>query len=54
MIKGSTYGKVKLEPYFDFDGRSFTVEFKIGINKMYGLKDAFSFDNHIANILNIK
>ncbi len=49
LIQGSTYGKVKLEPYFDFDGRTFTVEFKIGINKMYVLKDAFSFDAHIAN-----
>lgn len=49
LIQGSTYGKVRLEPYFDFDGRTFTVEFKIGINKMYVLKDAFSFDNHIAN-----
>ena len=49
LIQGSTYGKVRLEPYFDFDGRTFTVEFKIGINKMYILKDAFSFDDHIAN-----
>ena len=49
LIQGSTYGKVRLEPYFDFDGRTFTVEFKIGINKMYVLKDAFSFDIHIAN-----
>ena len=49
LIQGSTYGKVRLEPYFNFDGRTFTVEFKIGINKMYVLKDAFSFDNHIAN-----
>ena len=49
LIQGSTYGKVRLEPYFNFDGRTFTVEFKIGINKMYVLKDAFSFDLHIAN-----
>ena len=49
LIQGSTYGKVRLEPYFDFDGRTFTVEFKIGINKMYVLKDAFSFDDYIAN-----
>ena len=49
LIQGSTYGKVRLEPYFNFDGRTFTVEFKIGINKMYVLKDAFSFDVHIAN-----
>ena len=49
LIQGSTYGKVRLEPYFNFDGRAFTVEFKIGINKMYVLKDAFSFDNHVAN-----
>lgn len=49
LIQGSTYGKVRLEPYFDFDGRTFTVEFKIGINKMYVLKDAISFDAHIAN-----
>ena len=49
LIQGSTYGKVRLEPYFDFDGRTFTVEFKIGINKMYVLKDAISFDDHIAN-----
>ena len=46
LIQGSTYGKVRLEPYFNFDGRTFTVEFKIGINKMYVLKDAFSFDVH--------
>ena len=48
LIQGSTYGKVRLEPYFNFDGRTFTVEFKIGINKMYVLKDAFSFDVHIC------
>ena len=24
LIQGSTYGKVRLEPYFDFDGRNFT------------------------------
>lgn len=24
LIQESTYGKVKLEPYFDFDGRNFT------------------------------
>lgn len=47
LIQGSTYGKVKLEPYFDFDGRNFTVEFKIGTTKMYVLKDAFTFANHM-------
>ena len=49
LIQGSTYGKVRLEPYFDFDGRTFTVEFKIGTNKMYVLKDAFSFDNNMSD-----
>lgn len=49
MIQESTYGKVKLEPYFDFDGRNFTAEFKIGTTKMYILKDAFSFENHMAD-----
>jgi len=49
LIQGSTYGKVRLEPYFDFDGRTFTVEFKIGTNKMYVLKDAFSFDDNMSD-----
>ena len=47
LIQESTYGKVKLEPYFDFDGRNFTVEFKIGTTKMYVLKDAFTFANYM-------
>ena len=46
---GKHLWKSKAGTYFNFDGRTFTVEFKIGINKMYVLKDAFSFDVHIAN-----
>ena len=34
LMQGNTYGKVKLEPHFEFNGRNFTVEFKIGTNKM--------------------
>ncbi len=43
LIQESTYGKVRLEPYFSFNGGNFYVEFKIGTSKMYVLKDVFTF-----------
>lgn len=54
LMQGNTYGKVKLEPHFDFDGRNFTVEFKIGTTRMYVLKDAFTFDDYMKNQVDYK
>ena len=54
LMQGNTYGKVKLEPHFEFNGRNFTVEFKIGTTRMYVLKDAFTFDDYMKNQVDYK
>ena len=54
LIQESTYGKVRLEPSFTFDGRNFYVEFKIGAGKLYVLKDVFTFDQAMADQENYK
>ncbi len=43
MVYKEMYGKVKLEPYMDYGKERVTVEFRIGVTKMYVLKDVFSF-----------
>ena len=54
LIQESTYGKVRLEPFFTFDGRNFYVEFKIGAGKLYVLKDVFAFEQAMAEQENYK
>lgn len=43
LLQADTYGQVHLEPYFTIESSTFYVEFKIGISKMYVLKDVFTF-----------
>lgn len=47
VIVDDTYGKVKLEPFFHCDSRAVEVEFKIGVEHMYVLKDIFQLDSNI-------
>lgn len=43
ILQSATCGKVRLEPILTCDSRACTVEFRIGVNKMYVLKDIFRF-----------
>lgn len=43
VLCGETWGKVRLEPLLCCDSHSCTVEFRIGVTKMYVLKDVFAF-----------
>lgn len=49
IIQNDIYGKVKLEPEFQFNGYQFLVEFKIGVSRMYVLKDVMAFGERIKN-----
>lgn len=37
------FGKVRLEPYLKYMGNSISAEFRIGVEKLYVLKDIFEF-----------
>ena len=43
LLQADAYGQVRLEPSFFIEDSVFYVEFKIGISKMYVLKDVFTF-----------
>lgn len=43
VIQGEAYGKVRLEPILTCTGTVCQAEFRIGIRKMYVLKDVFQF-----------
>lgn len=43
LIPESVYGKVELEPYFKMDYSYATVEFKIGMEQKYVLKNISAF-----------
>ena len=43
LIQNETYGKVRLEPSFSCVGGSFDVEFKIGVSRMYVMRDVLAF-----------
>lgn len=47
VVYREKYEKVRLEPILTFDKREATVEFRIGIDRMYVLKDVFSFVTHM-------
>ena len=49
VLQNDTYGKVKLEPEFTFNGYSFVVSFKIGVSRMYVLKDVLEFEELMRN-----
>lgn len=49
LIQGSTYGKVCLEPYLAIDSDGAKLEFKIGISKLYVMKDVFTFIKALKN-----
>jgi len=43
-------GKVRLEPYLEWWENEVTVEFRIGITKLYVLKDVFGFRKHMMSM----
>ena len=49
MIQGDICGKVRLEPHMVVENTGITVSFKLGINRMYVLKDVFGFARAIEN-----
>ena len=49
MIQGDICGKVRLEPHVVVENTGITVSFKLGINRMYVLKDVFGFARAIEN-----
>ena len=53
MIQGDICGKVRLEPHMVVENTGITVSFKLGINRMYVLKDVFGFARAIENHENI-
>ena len=42
MVEQETFGKVRLEPYLTYNSNGFSVELKIGVTKMYVLKDIYT------------
>ena len=46
---GDICGKVRLEPHMVVENTGITVSFKLGINRMYVLKDVFGFARAIEN-----
>lgn len=49
LIQNETYGKVRLEPRFSCVGGTFEVKFKIGVSRMYVMKDVLSFAGFVEN-----
>lgn len=47
VIQRDVYGKVRLEPEFLFDGYSMRVDFKIGVSRMYVMKDVMDFEERM-------
>lgn len=43
-------GRVRLEPYLEWRENEASVEFRIGISKMYILKDVFTFQKHMMSM----
>lgn len=43
------YGKIRIEPYLKRISGNFQVEFKIGYNQMYVMKDVFEFADNIKS-----
>ena len=43
VLQSATFGKVRLEPILTCDGRDCSLEFRIGVNKMYVLRDVLQF-----------
>ena len=54
LMQGNIYGKVKLEPHFEFNGRNFTVEFKIGTTRMYVLNNCASHSRYFSDELELE
>ena len=49
ILHKDTYGRVKLEPIMEGSRGSIRLEFKIGVARMYVLKDVFEFARHMEN-----
>ena len=43
VLQSATFGKVRLEPILTCDSRECSLEFRIGVNKMYVLRDVLQF-----------
>ncbi|MBD5459120.1 MAG: DEAD/DEAH box helicase family protein [Lachnospiraceae bacterium] len=50
MTRQEIYGKVCLEPYMEWWENGAAVEFRIGITKLYVLKDVFKFRKHMMSM----
>ena len=49
LLQGELYGKVELDPFFECNASNIAVEFKIGTDKKYVLKDVFEFARHMES-----
>lgn len=49
MLEQNVYGKVRLEPFLVFNNTDCNVEYRIGYDKMYILKDVFGFAHRMEN-----
>lgn len=50
LLKSDTFGKVRLEPCLTMDENTRLVEFRIGVNKMYVLKDILAFAEAVRQV----
>lgn len=53
MIQGDICGKVRLEPHMIVDNTGISVNFKLGADRLYVLKDVFGFVRAVENHENI-
>lgn len=49
LTQADTFGKVRLEPYLTCRGADIEVEFRIGVRRMYVLKDIFEFAQNMRD-----
>ena len=49
LLPQKDYGKVELEPYFECGRNALTVEFKLGADTKYVMKDVFEFVRHVES-----
>ncbi len=49
LLPQKDYGRVELEPYFECSKNSLNVEFKLGVDTKYVMKDVFEFVRHVES-----
>lgn len=49
LLPQKDYGRVELEPYFECGINAITVEFKLGADTKYVMKDVFEFVRHVES-----